>query len=755
MASSLIELLRKRYLDTIQSVKPTNGRWKILVLDKHSQSLIYGVLKTFEILELGVQQIDLIENQRNPSPNLDAIYILAPTAKNVDWIISDFVPPGSSSRKGAPAGSNTYAGAHMFFVDALDDLLVNRLTSSPAAPFLRQLIELFTNISADEPQVYTLRPPNPRSILTLYGPPSRSPREALEAWEDEVRWMSKSLINLFATLGERPYIRYYNPSNTPALGPAAQAQEPLCKSLASYLEQDLAAYCDSNDEFPPVVDPPRPRATMYIVERAMDLFSPLLHEFTYQSMCHDLLEITEGNKYCHSYQDQSGETEEKEHTLGEEDKVWVEVRHMHMKDALDKLINDFKNYASEHGHLANGSSLNDMKDMLASLPHLKESKEKLSLHLNMAETCMELFEKRQLMNIASVEQCCSTGMTAEGRTPKSIVEEMVPLLDDRSISTSDKLRIIALYVLHRDGVPDEDRRRLYQHARLALHEMDAVNNMVFLGANVTKDSGKKRKALFKQPLDENAYDISRFQPVVKLMLQDAVSGKLDQTVFPYMGDNPAMSALNGVGAAPGGGGPTSLRSAKPSWQRPRSKVAPANRERIMVFVAGGLTYAEVRAAYEISEAHSKDVIIGSTHICTPKQYIADLASLDRGGSSQGLGPPVFESKPSSRQSKPKPVEPRDRLKAADTRYAHENSYSSTPAPVAPPPSSRRDYPPSLTPSNHRLPLSSSTLLPIPSPAPSSIGRSPISSPALSSNVSINSGVVEKDKKKGFFGRIKK
>jgi hypothetical protein len=76
---------------------------------------------------------------------------------------------------------------------ALDDLLVNRLTSSPAAPFLRQLIELFTNISADEPQVYTLRPPNPRSLITLYGPPPRSPRDALEAWEDEVCWISKSV----------------------------------------------------------------------------------------------------------------------------------------------------------------------------------------------------------------------------------------------------------------------------------------------------------------------------------------------------------------------------------------------------------------------------------------------------------------------------------------------------------------------------------------------------------------------------------
>ncbi|PLW04324.1 hypothetical protein PCASD_26883 [Puccinia coronata f. sp. avenae] len=255
--------------------------------------------------------------------------------------------------------------------------------------------------------------------------------------------------------------------------------------------------------------------------------------------------------------------------------------------------------------------------------------------------------------------------------------------------------------------------------------------MVFLGANVAKDSGKKRKALFKQPLDENAYDISRFQPLVKLMLQDAISNKLDQSVFPYMGDNPATSASNGAGAASSASAPTSLRSAKPSWQRPRSKAIAANRERLMIFVAGGLTYAEVRAAYEISEAHSKDVIIGSTHICTPKEYISDLASLDRGGSSQGMPAPVFDSKPSSRPPKPRAAEPpRDRLKAADTRYAQENSYAGPQVPLAP--VSRRDPQPPAAPSfNQRPPLSTSNLLSAPSSAPSATaGRSPMSSPAL-------------------------
>lgn len=100
----------------------------------------------------------------------------------------------------------------------------------------------------------------------------------------------------------------------------------------------------------------------------MDLYAPLLHEFTYQAMCNDLLDIENGTKYRYAlsfapdlgarsrssllrytFQNESGKIEDKEATLTDEDKVWTEVRHMHMKDALDKLIADFKAYAGEHG----------------------------------------------------------------------------------------------------------------------------------------------------------------------------------------------------------------------------------------------------------------------------------------------------------------------------------------------------------------------------------------------------------------------
>lgn len=57
------------------------------------------------------------------------------------------------------------------------------------------------------------------------------------------------------------------------------------------------------------------------------------------------------------------------------------------------------------------------------------------------------------------------------------------------LSNANKVRMIALYIQYRDGVPDEDRRRLYQHARLSMAEQDAVNALLHFGVRVTKVRG--------------------------------------------------------------------------------------------------------------------------------------------------------------------------------------------------------------------------------------------------------------------------
>ncbi|KAI0046954.1 hypothetical protein FA95DRAFT_1572786, partial [Auriscalpium vulgare] len=80
---------------------------------------------------------------------------------------------------------------------------------------------------------------------------------------------------------------------------------------------------------------------------------------------------------------------------------------------------------------------------------------------------------------------------------------------------------------------------------------------------------------------------------------------------------------------------TSLRSAKPSWHRaarPGGAATSETRQRVLVFVAGGMSFSEMREAYQLSHALNKDIYIGSTHTFTPRQFVDDLKVLELGGS---------------------------------------------------------------------------------------------------------------------------
>ena len=94
-------------------------------------------------------------------------------------------------------------------------------------------------------------------------------------------------------------------------------------------------------------------------------------------------------------------------------------------------------------------------------------------------------------------------------------------------------------------------------------------------------------------------------------LQEHVSSKLDATLFPYVKDTPAASSM---GSAPQIQPAVSLRSQKPSWHKvTRGAGTPDdNRQRLIAFVAGGMTYSEMREVYLLSKSLNKEIIIGKS-----------------------------------------------------------------------------------------------------------------------------------------------
>lgn len=183
--------------------------------------------------------------------------------------------------------------------------------------------------------------------------------------------------------------------------------------LAEAVQKEIDTYAHFNHDFPPQSNK-RPPGALYIVDRAMDLYAPFVHEFTYQAMAHDLLPVRDGDKVTYRTIVNEGrpDQEEKDVEISEKDRLWVENRHRHMKDTIEKLMGDFQKFLDENPHFAdqsgaaagNPNNLNVIKDMLADLPKFQEMKEAYSLHLSMAQDCMNVFQKNKLGDLASLEQ---------------------------------------------------------------------------------------------------------------------------------------------------------------------------------------------------------------------------------------------------------------------------------------------------------------------------------------------------------------
>lgn len=267
---------------------------------------------------------------------------------------------------------------------------------------------------------------------------------------------------------------------------------------------------------------------------------------------------------------------------------------------------------------------------------------------------------------------------------------------------------------------------------------------MLLGVRISRGPGDrdiKRKIKAKTSTEEE-YELSRYKPLLRTVIEENVSGRLDGTLFPYVKDAPLAAAAASPRAAPPPQA-TSLRSAKASWHKaPATRVGggPAdNRQRLLVFVAGGMTYSEMREAYQLSSALNKEIIIGtlyayhirdlclisccpvgSTHTIQPRQFVDDLKVLEIGGVGSKAIPNGLKD----------PREKRPFQDYYDDKYFLKDP---PPRPVAPP----------LAPPGQNR----SARTPLTSPSPS------FTAPSMASTASLNSvgtGREEKKKKKGLF-----
>ncbi|KAJ1962011.1 syntaxin binding protein 1 [Dispira parvispora] len=644
--NQLKDTLRYRVLTAIRKADSTSPMApKVVVVDNRSVKLLNTCTTTTELCSGGgITGIVHLLDAPTARPDTEAIYFVYPTPDAIARICQDFAlvkPKG-----GVPSTPRRFKACHLVLTYELDDQLFGKLKASLPADVLKTLDELYVSFQVVESQIFRTES-SPQTFYNLFSP------HMVEKAPLEMEHVARQLVSLCSTLHINPLIRYHQPDDYNPCKLSREAAVLFQTEMDKFL-QHHTSYASSTQG----------QTVCLILDRSVDLYTPFLHEFTYQAMCMDLLNIQDGGKYQYDVETGQGMTQ-KEVILDDEDPLWVELRHKHIMEVRDILHQRKEKLQEQQRTMSRRGDkvgMGHLRTVVSSLPEFEKELARVVAHDTLLRECFEKLNQGELGNLANLEQILVTGKTAEGEVLKNLEMELVPLIDSPEVSATDKLRLLMIYFIAKNGsIGEADRTKLMQVAQLSSKQRDTISNLRGLGfqfdrvppaatANSTQEEGglfgRLKQSIRNHAMggpqnpDEDSYNLSRYVPRFKKVVDDHLRGQLDDNEYPLLRppqDERAMqSALSrkslrsvkATWARPGpGGSSTPTGTTPPGVRRTVSTASNSSAGKMVIFVVGGVTYSEIRATYELSQAYGWDIYLGSTHILSPLEFLHSLSGL--------------------------------------------------------------------------------------------------------------------------------
>ncbi|KAH9757438.1 vacuolar protein sorting-associated protein 45-like [Citrus sinensis] len=457
----------------------------------------------------------------------------------------------------------------------LKDTQIHILADSDEQEVVQQVQEFYADFVAVEPYHFTLNIPSNH----LYMLPAVVDPSSLQHFCDRV---VDGIAAVFLALKRRPVIRYQRTSDI-----AKRIAQETAKLM---YQQESGLFDFRRTEISPL---------LLILDRRDDPVTPLLNQWTYQAMVHELIGIQDNKVDLRSIGDFPKDQQEVV-LSSEQDTFFKANMYENFGDIgmnIKRMVDEFQQVAKSNQSI---QTIEDMARFVENYPEYKKMHGNVSKHVTLVTEMSKMVEERKLMLVSETEQelACNGGQGAA-------FEAVTNLLNNENVSDIDRLRLVMLYALRYEKDSPVQLMQLFnklasrsakykpglvqfllKQAGVDKRTGDLYGNRDFM--NIARNMARGLKGV------ENVY--TQHQPLLFQTMESIIKGRLRDVDYPFLGNH---------------------------FQQGRP-------QDVIIFIVGGTTYEESRSvALENANNSGIRFILGGSVILNSKRFLKDLEEAQR------------------------------------------------------------------------------------------------------------------------------
>mmetsp|Transcript_34832 Transcript_34832/g.98747 ORF Transcript_34832/g.98747 Transcript_34832/m.98747 type:complete len:637 (+) Transcript_34832:244-2154(+) len=429
---------------TGKASKGSSEVYKVLVLDRFCRDLLAPLMRVNDLRKHGVTLHLMLETERQPIPDVTAVYLMQGTSANVESVTKDL--------QAGLYESYNINFCHSASREVMEELALGAVKSGHSSQIAQVFDQYVSFISLDS-GLFSLGLPG--SYVELNDPSAQDFHI-----EHGVSQIVDGLFSVLVTLGVVPIIR------CPKGGLAQHVAQVLTSKLREHLSQRNNLFSETG---PVGLAASMSRPLLILFDRNFEISTAVQHCWRYQPLVQDILGLHLNRVDVPSSGDAvpkgpgAPPVAKKSYDVGDGDFFWtengtkefpavaeeVEIQLGKYKKAVDEI-----NRRAEAGDDPTTDPDQEMEantkhlmSAVATLPQLTERKRTLDKHTNIATALLAQIKSRNIDHFHQLEQDLLTG--------KVDFNIVMQTLQGSKGDLSDKLRLAIVYLLAAESVPGD------------------------------------------------------------------------------------------------------------------------------------------------------------------------------------------------------------------------------------------------------------------------------------------------------------